>query len=110
MYDQAVTFLGDIFVTFCPNGATDMVSIACREHFFSAFPCAYVCVDARASALTTLPVGHEVQQIVLVSLKVMLSVVLIQMLQYEFNSRSVKCMCMCVGLWLLVRAGGLRLP
>ena len=29
MYDQTVTFLGDIFVTFCPNGATEMVNMLC---------------------------------------------------------------------------------
>lgn len=35
MYDQTLTFLGDIFVTFCPNGATEMVNMVCIKHFFS---------------------------------------------------------------------------
>lgn len=39
MYDQTVTFLDDIFVTFCPNGATEMVNMVCIEYFLCACPC-----------------------------------------------------------------------
>lgn len=34
MYDQTVTFLGDIYVTFCPNGATEVVNMVWIESFF----------------------------------------------------------------------------
>ena len=33
MCDQTVTFQGDIFVTFCPNGATEMVNMLCIKYF-----------------------------------------------------------------------------
>lgn len=70
MYDQTVTFQGDIFVTFCPNGATETANMVCIRYFLQC-----VCV-------------YEVQMLVSLSLKVMLSLFQMQILQYESKCSS----------------------
>lgn len=47
MYDRAVTFQGDILVTFCPNGAMETVHMACIKYFRRA--CMFICVCRQPS-------------------------------------------------------------
>lgn len=82
------------------------LSISCVCMCVGAIAAKYVAMPCSTSAIITLHQGHEVQMIVSVSLKVMLSLLQIYILQYEFKYSSwIVCVCMRVGLWLLVWAG-----